>query len=232
MASVAEPPLPSASSLPPASRAARSAPAAASSASRFSLSVCARSAPISSAFISTERRTSSSTGSSSFSCSSRNGYRKLEAPASWSAARVAALEQPAVLEEHVHELPEHVVERLDQLLADEAVAGRRRELPLGAARAEADRQAAAAPRSGQRPRRLAAVLVGAEGDRDVVAAARSARPAAPARRPRRSARAPAGRACRRSPGARTRPPRAGRPSAPRASARTRSAGPPGRTARP
>ena len=36
------------------------------------------------------------------------------------AALLAALEQTAVLEEHVHELPQHVVERLDQLLADVA----------------------------------------------------------------------------------------------------------------
>ena len=46
--------------------------------------------------------------------------------------RLAALEQAAVLEEHVHELPEHVVERLDQLLADGRVVARRRELPLRA----------------------------------------------------------------------------------------------------
>ena len=36
---------------------------------------------------------------------------------SCTAPAVAALEQAAVLEEHVHELPQHVVERLDQLLA-------------------------------------------------------------------------------------------------------------------
>ena len=49
------------------------------------------------------------------------------------APRLAPLEQPAVLEEHVHELPEHVVERLHQLLADRRVRRRRLELPLGPA---------------------------------------------------------------------------------------------------
>ena len=48
-----------------------------------------------------------------------------------SAARLAALQQPAVLKEHVHELPEHVVQRLDQLLAHAGIARRRLELPLG-----------------------------------------------------------------------------------------------------
>ena len=42
------------------------------------------------------------------------------------------LEQAAVVEEHVDQLPEHVVERLDQLLAHERVVARRLELPLGA----------------------------------------------------------------------------------------------------
>ena len=42
-----------------------------------------------------------------------------------------------MLEEDVHQLPQHVVERLDQLLADERVAARRLELPLGARRGEA-----------------------------------------------------------------------------------------------
>jgi hypothetical protein len=42
---------------------------------------------------------------------------------------VAAGEQPAVVEEHVDELPQHVVERLDQLLADVAVLARRDRTP-------------------------------------------------------------------------------------------------------
>ena len=65
-----------------------------------------------------------------------------EAPLSWRGAVVAAGEQPAVLEEHVHELPQHVVGRLDQLLRDERVVGRRHELPLRADRREGDGEAA------------------------------------------------------------------------------------------
>ena len=56
--------------------------------------------------------------------------------------RRAALQQSAVVEEHVHELPEHVVERLDELLADRCVLGRRFELPLRAHALERDGEAA------------------------------------------------------------------------------------------
>ncbi len=63
-------------------------------------------------------------------------------------------------------------------------------------------------------------------------AVRAAAPALPTPRRPRSARSPAAPACRRSPGARTRPRRGARPSVPPASARTRPAGRRGRTARP
>ncbi len=35
--------------------------------------------------------------------------------------RLATGQQPAVIEEHVYQLPQHVVERLDELLANVAV---------------------------------------------------------------------------------------------------------------
>ena len=73
-----------------------------------------------------------------------------------------------MLEEHVHQLPEHVVGRLDQLLADERIGARRLEHPLGAELREGDRQAAA--RAGRRHARLELALRRrlAEGDHDVV----------------------------------------------------------------
>jgi hypothetical protein len=43
----------------------------------------------------------------------------------------SALQQPAVLEEHVDELPQDVVGRLHQLLGDERVTDRRQQLPVG-----------------------------------------------------------------------------------------------------
>jgi hypothetical protein len=79
------------------------------------------------------------------------------------AALVAALQQPAVVEEDVHQLPEHVVERLDELLPHRGVLARGLELPLrAAARREAQRQAAALAGKLQR-----ALGVGAEADHDV-----------------------------------------------------------------
>ena len=83
-------------------------------------------------------------------------------------AGVAALEQPAVVEEDVHELPEHVVERLHELLADRGIANRRLELPLRAGGRERERQAAALPRESEGRGGLAAVVARAEADRDVV----------------------------------------------------------------
>ncbi len=76
-----------------------------------------------------DARTSASTAPRSVSSSAKNGYKKLEAPASW-CSRVATREQAAMLEEDMHELPEHVVGRLHQLLGDERIAGRRNQRPL------------------------------------------------------------------------------------------------------
>ncbi len=78
--------------------------------------------------------------------------------------RLAALEQAAVVEEHVDELPEHVVERLHELLPDGRVGCRRVELPFRADRREAERQAASLARNRDR----LGDLPGAEADRDVV----------------------------------------------------------------
>jgi hypothetical protein len=71
-----------------------------------------------------------------------------------------------VLEEDVHELPEHVVGGLDELLSDERIVDLRHQLPFGARLLERDRQAPARPRERQRPRRLGIGRL--EGDRDVV----------------------------------------------------------------
>ena len=128
--------------------------------SALSVSVCARSAPISSAFISTERADVVDDRLELALALVQERVQEARRAGVVDAARVAAREQAAVLEEHVHELPEHVVERLDQLLAD--VAGRRRrlELVLGAApartrssgsRARARARAREPPR--RRPRR-------------------------------------------------------------------------------
>ena len=77
-------------------------------------------------------------------------------PASCTVPVGAALEQAAVVEEDVHQLPQHVVEGLDQLLARRT--GRRSAArtshSASACGTEADRQAAAPPApSGPRPRR-------------------------------------------------------------------------------
>ena len=66
---------------------------------------------------------------------------------------VTASEQAAVLEEDVHQLPQHVVEGLDKLLADVAVIARGLELPLRAERRESDRQASAPAGERHRPER-------------------------------------------------------------------------------
>ena len=79
-------------------------------------------------------------------------------------ARRAPLEQAAVLEEHVHVLPQEVVERLRQLLAHERVGARRLELPLGAARRSKAIVRQPRARASARPPRRAV----AERDRDVV----------------------------------------------------------------
>ena len=199
----------------------------------FSASVCARSAPISADFISTERRTSASTASRSASRSAEERVQEARRAGVVDAALGAALQQAAVLEEHVHELPEHVVERLDQLLGDErVVAAGGSNSHSAPTRREGDRQAAAL--AGQRERRRG--LAPSPSARRTPSRCRRARPAAPAplerRAARRSGRARAAPACRRSPGGRTRPRRGGRPSAPRAQRRPRSGARRGRSARP
>ena len=219
IASVAEPPLPSASSRPPASNDARSAAAAASSVARPSVSVCARSSPTSSAFISTdaphvvEHRVEvglplapgTGRGSSTRRCR----------------ARRARPQQAAVVEEHVHELPEHVVGGLGQLLARRT--GRRpaARAPLGpdAPNADACRQPRSARSSAALRRRRRRRSRCRPARRPAPTCSTSGPPSA------RQRRAPAARACRRSPDGRTRPPRGARPSAPAAT-------PPNATSRP
>ena len=77
--------------------------------------------------------------------------------------RIAALQQAAMVEEHVAQLPEHVVERLGQLLGHERVVRGRHEDPLRVQLLAREREAAEAARPGQRGRRL-----GAEGDQHVI----------------------------------------------------------------
>ena len=76
-----------------------------------------------------------------------------------------------MLEEHVHELPQHVVERLDELLADVGIRARRLELPLGADRRRtrsSGTRARARARPPERPRRRPRSV--AERDHDVLLA--------------------------------------------------------------
>ena len=138
-----------------------------------------------------------------------------------------------MVEEDVHELPQHVVERLDQLLADRRVGAGGSNSHSAPAGANASVRQPRSRASASAAARLAAVLVGPERDRDVVGLRHERRPAS-ARLAALAgqADAPAARACRRSPGARTRPRRGGRPSARPASGRTRPAGRRARSARP
>ena len=225
IASVAEPPLPSASSRPPASKRARSAAAAAASASALLgqrlLAQRRRPRRPSSA---PSARTSARTASRSSSLLGQERVEEARRARVVHRPRGAALEQAAVLEEHVHELPQHVVERLDQLLA-------RRTGPPGGANSHSAPTGAKAivrqPRAPRAPARGRLGHVGAEGDHDVVGLGRPASTcAASGAALARPARAPAARACRRSPGARTRPRRGARPSAPPACAPSASSRPP------
>jgi hypothetical protein len=84
------------------------------------------------------------------------------------AAFGAALEQPTMLEEHVHELPEHVVQGLDELLGDVVFACPRLELPVGADARKGDRQAAADAGSLHYRGSVVGVRAGAESDDDVI----------------------------------------------------------------
>ena len=121
IASVAEPPLPNARSRPPDSNESRSAAAAAVSSSRLSASVCSRSAPISSALRSDG---GAHVGDDRLELGLRLGEERVEEAGRAGIVdlpRLAPLQEPAVVEEDVDQLPEQVVERLDQLLADEGV---------------------------------------------------------------------------------------------------------------
>ena len=142
-----------------AARAGPRPPRAASS--RPSVSVCARSAPTSSAFISTDAATSAITASRSVSLLAQERVEEARRAGVVDLPRVAALEQPAVLEEHVHELPQQVVERLGQLLAHERV--RRSAAPT-----RSGRQIARQPRSRGRRDGGARLLGGLERDHDVL----------------------------------------------------------------
>ena len=86
------------------------------------------------------------------------------------AALCAPGKQASVLEEHVDELPQHVVRRLDQLLTDVGVFDRGLELPLRARRRERDRQGSELARERYPLRGRAAVRLGSERDRDVLRA--------------------------------------------------------------
>ncbi len=72
-----------------------------------------------------------------------------------------------MLEEHVHKLPQHVVEGLHHLLTDVGVLAGRLELQLRAGLGEGDRQTSAAPGGGDRLGGLAVILADSEADRDV-----------------------------------------------------------------
>ena len=87
-------------------------------------------------------------------------------------ASIAPLQKSAVVEEDVDELPEQVVERLDQLLADEGVeVGRKRELPFRSGLGcKGDRQASglAGVDEGVAHALGSGPSFAAEGDRDVI----------------------------------------------------------------
>ena len=178
IASVAEPPLPSASSRPPASNAARSVGGRGEQRRQRCRSASARAAPRSRPpwrAPTRARRRRPPRGRAPARRGTDRGTR--DAPLSWTGLGAAALEQPAVLEEHVHELPQHVVGGLGQLLAHERIA-RRVEL-----------RAARQPRA-RRPAPTAAAvsgIVALERDQQSRRARPRARPAPAAARPRRSA---------------------------------------------
>ena len=128
IASVAEPPLPSARSVPPASSRARSSSAAARSVSApLGQRLLAQRADL----VGLHHHRARDVGEQ------RVDVRRLVVEERIEEARRAAARAlaPAVLEEHVHELPQQVVVGLGQLLADErVVARRRRDRDLEAAR--------------------------------------------------------------------------------------------------
>ena len=120
VASVAEPPLPSASSVPPASSRARSSLAAASSSASRALGqrLLAQRADL----VGLHHHRARDVREQGVDVRRLVVEERVE-EARRAAARALA---PAVLEEHVHELPQQVVVGLGQLLADERVVARRR----------------------------------------------------------------------------------------------------------
>ena len=131
------------------------------------------------------------------------------------AALGAPLEQPAVLEEHVHELPQHVVQR------SRPAPGGCTDRRLGGSNshsAPAARTRSSGSRGRARPATasaVSAIVLGRRRTRSTmsVGAREQLRPRRHAAR-RRRARSPAAPACRRSPGGRTRPRRGARRSGP------------------
>ena len=87
-----------------------------------------------------------------------------------------------MVEEDVHQLPQHVVGGLGQLLADVRVGAGRDELPLGAGLAEGQSEAATAAGDLDGTGGLAAVLAGAEHDQHVVGSCQNADPGMEPRR--------------------------------------------------
>ncbi len=83
-------------------------------------------------------------------------------------SRLTALKQSPVLEEHVHELPQHVVVGLGQLLANEGVLTGRRELPLRAGSLRiGERQRTLVSCPGERAQQRWVLFLGAVGDHNI-----------------------------------------------------------------
>ena len=170
IASVAEPPLPSASTVPPPlERPAQRAGRPAQRLARLAHGLLAQ-ASISRAFMSTESRTSASTPARSRLALVQERIEEARCACVVAGRARAPAEQAAVLEEHVRELPDDVVDGLDQLLAHVRVDRRRLDHPSAPSGANAsvrlprDRAAASAA---ARPGRVGLL---AEGEHDVVGA--------------------------------------------------------------
>ena len=99
-------------------------------------------------------------------------------------------EQAAVLEEDVRELPDDVVEGLDELLADVRIGRGRLDLPLRAERREGHRQRPARPRGGQRRRSSGASAASPKAS--TTSSARASSATSPASGPRSPSSASAG----------------------------------------
>ena len=121
VASVAEPPLPSASRRPPPRRRLASDAAASPSTTPWSRSVCLAQRV---GLLRLHQRRGADVGQHRVEVVLALGQERIQEARRAGVVRAAlgpALEQPPVLEEHVHELPQHVVEGLDELLVDEGV---------------------------------------------------------------------------------------------------------------